>query len=120
MKKILIIDDEPDILKIVIFRIKNLGYEIITGTDGQQAVDLAKFHIPDLILLDFRLPKMNGMEACIKIREIEELKNTPVILFTASIENPEEKIKKCKANDFLSKPFEPEILINKIESFLKN
>ena len=118
-KKILAVDDEPDILKVVIFRLKKIGYEVITAIDGKEALDLAERERPDLILLDLRLPIINGYEVCQKIKADEKLKKIPVILLTASTSSEfAEKMKEYQADDYLVKPFEPEELLTKIKKFI--
>lgn len=117
-KRILIVDDEPDIIKILTYRLKAKGYETFSAATGQEGVDEAHKQKPDLILLDFRLPDMEGPEIAKQIRTEEALKDTPIILITASIDNIEEKTKECGAFDYISKPINPEILYQKIEKHI--
>lgn len=117
-KRILIVDDEPDILKIAVFRLKKSGYEILTAIDGQGGLDSAKKDTPDLILLDLILPRMTGDEVCRRIKADDKLRHIPVILFTASIVEIQEKLKDSGAEDYLIKPFEPEELLEKIRKFI--
>lgn len=117
-KKILIVDDEPDVLKVAVFRLKKHGYEILQGIDGMEAFDLAKEQQPDLILLDMRLPKMCGDDVCRRLKAEEALKHIPVILFTASTVGINEKMAASSAQDFLLKPFNPEELLSKVRKFL--
>lgn len=81
--KILLVDDEPDILEIVGYNLSNAGYKIITGENGVEAVDKAIKHKPHLIILDVMMPKMDGIEACERIREQPELSNTIITFLTA-------------------------------------
>ena len=83
-KKILIVDDEPDILKIVTYRLGKAGYEIIAAADGQKGLDLIKEQKPDLVLLDLRLPVLDGDEVCKQVKADDKLKDIPVILLTAT------------------------------------
>lgn len=118
-KKIMVVDDEPDILKVVIFRVKRLGHEVITATNGQEALDTAHKEKPDLILLDIRLPVMDGYEVCRRIKTDEKLKHIPIVFLTASSASKiAEKTKELKANDYLIKPFDPEELLKKIKKFI--
>lgn len=117
-KKILFVDDEPDVLAVVTFRLKKAGYEIVSAVNGQEALDLAGKVNPDLVLLDLRLPIISGEEVCRKIKSDDKLKHIPVILFTASIDNMEDKVKGAGADDFITKPFDPEQLIQKIKKFI--
>lgn len=119
-KKILIVDDEPDILDLATVRLKKTGYEIIEAIDAEKALAILKKETPDLILLDLLLPKMQGDELCKKLKADDKLKKIPVILFTAStirVSLPE-KIREMGADDCVMKPFEPEELLGKVKKFI--
>ncbi len=88
-KKILIVDDEPDLVRVTSFRLKKMGYNVIVGTDGNQALSLIESERPDLVLLDLRLPEIDGLEACRRVKADPKLKDIPIILFTASISSAE-------------------------------
>jgi two-component system alkaline phosphatase synthesis response regulator PhoP len=118
-KKILIVDDEPDILKVIVFRLKKLGYEIITAVEGEGALDLIKDEKPDLIILDLRLPKKCGNEICLDIKKHNNLKDIPVIIVTASSDKIKEIAKDCQADDYILKPFDSEEFINKIKGYFE-
>ena len=81
--KILLVDDEPDIIEIVGYNLRNEGYQIFTASNGLEAIKLAKKHIPHLILLDIMMPEMDGIEACEKIRKINSLENVIISFLTA-------------------------------------
>ncbi len=118
-KKILIVDDEIDILKVVTFRLKKAGYEVLTAVNGKEALDSIRDKRPDLILLDLRLPIMDGYEVCRQVKTDETLKNIPIIFLTASqAERIKEKVKGYDAEDYLIKPFEPEELLEKVKKFI--
>lgn len=118
-KKILIVDDEPDLLKVTEFRLKSAGYDVLLAVDGEEAIDLAHKNPPDLILLDLRLPKMNGCDVCRHLKSDDRLKTVPVILFTASgIDRIEERVKEAAADDYLVKPFDGKELVEKIRKFI--
>jgi len=118
-KKILVVDDEPDVLKSVVFRLQKKGYQVLTATDGQAAMDLVQSDRPDLILLDLQLPVLDGYAVCRLIKRDKSLKGIPVILFTASSgASVAEEIEAAQANDCIVKPFEPEELFTKIEEHL--
>ncbi|MCX5707750.1 MAG: response regulator [Candidatus Omnitrophica bacterium] len=117
-KKILIVDDEPDVLKMEVFRVKKMGHEVFTATNGQEALEMIRDKKPDLVLLDVRLPGMMGTEVCSRVKNDEILKAIPVILVTASSETVAGKKEECKADDYILKPFEVEELIQKITKFL--
>jgi DNA-binding response OmpR family regulator len=117
-KKILIVDDEPDILKVVIFRLKKSGYEVLSAVNGEEAIELIKANVPDLIFLDLRLPLLSGAEVCKQLKSNEKLKHIPIILFTASADTVKDILAKTKADDYIIKPFEPEVLLEKIRKFI--
>ncbi len=119
-KKILLVDDEPDILKVVTFRLRKTGYEIITAEDGQKALDLIKAQRPDLVLLDLNLPIIDGSEVCKQVKADDELKSIPIILLTAtsSMNKIADKAKEIKADDYLIKPFDPEELLKRVKKFI--
>ena len=118
MKKIMVVDDEPDVLAVAVFRFKKLGYEVFTATNGQEALDLLQGVLPDVMLLDLRLPQINGIDVCKKVKHDERLKHIPVILFTASTDNIAANVLEAGADDFLIKPFEPEDLLNKVRNLV--
>ncbi|MFA5251704.1 MAG: response regulator [Phycisphaerae bacterium] len=118
--KILIVDDEPGILKVTSLRLKTLGYNVLTAVDGKEALDAIRSENPDLVLLDLVMPFMDGAEVCEQIRNDKTLKHIPIILFTASGSSAmaAEKIKQIGADDYIVKPFEPEELTGKVEEIL--
>ncbi|MFZ3273913.1 MAG: response regulator, partial [Lutibacter sp.] len=85
--KILLVDDEPDILEIVGYNLKNEGYKIYTAKNGIEAIESAKKHTPHLIILDIMMPEMDGIEACEKIRATKGLENVLITFFTARSED---------------------------------
>lgn len=116
----MVIDDEPDILDLATVRLKKLGYEIIEAIDAEEALVILQNKIPDLILLDLLLPKMQGDELCKKLKSDNKFKYIPVILFTASAIRPNlpEKIKEMGADDCIMKPFEAGKLLEKVRKFI--
>lgn len=118
-KKILIVDDEIDLLKVTEFRLKNSGFETMTAADGQEALTLIQKEPPDLILLDLRLPLISGYELCKKLKSDDKLKPIPVIIFTAStVTDVEVKVRDIGADDFIIKPFDPQELLAKIKKLI--
>jgi CheY-like chemotaxis protein len=118
-KKILMVDDEPDILKIVKFRLVKEGYEVLFAVNGQEGIDMARIHLPDLIIMDYRMPVLNGLEAARSIKSDNVLKHIPILLMTASSASIGESIiKEISIESFLSKPFEPDELLNKVRDLL--
>ena len=103
MKKILVVDDEALLVKGIRFNLQNDGYEVITGCDGVEAVELAKMQNPDLIVLDVMMPRMDGLQACSKIREFSDV---PIILLTAKADDMDKLLGFDQgADDYLTKPF---------------
>jgi DNA-binding response OmpR family regulator len=121
MKKILVVDDEPDILDVTAMRLQAHGYSVVTACDGQAALDAVKKENPDLILLDLALPKISGYDVCKIIKNDPVSKAIPVIIFTASASrsNVDAKMLDIKADDYLIKPFDPQELLAKIKKFLQ-
>ncbi len=119
MKKILVIDDEPDILSVVTFRLKKAGFDIMSVMDGERGVDAAKEFLPDIILLDLRLPKLTGEEVFARLRSDERTSKIPVIILTASNElNVLDMARAIGAEGVMSKPYDPEELQKEIERLL--
>ena len=103
MKKILVVDDEALLVKGIRFNLRSEGYEVITGCDGVEAVELARTQDPDLIVLDVMMPRMDGLTACSKIREFSDV---PIILLTAKTADMDKLLGFDQgADDYLTKPF---------------
>jgi len=118
--KILLVDDEPDILEIVGYNLSNEGYKVITGENGAEAVKLAKKHKPHLVILDVMMPEMDGIEACEKLRENTDLKNTVITFFTARGEDYSQVAGfEAGADDYITKPIKPKVLISKVKALLR-
>ena len=118
-KKILIVDDEVDILRATKIRLISFGYEVMTAGDGRSAIVLIQTNIPDLILLDLRLPQMSGDEICAWLKSDEKFKHIPVIIFTASSDaNTSKNVQESGADGYLIKPFAPEELLQAIKKFI--
>jgi two-component system, OmpR family, alkaline phosphatase synthesis response regulator PhoP len=119
-KKILIADDEPDILEILSFNLKGEGYEVITAKNGDEALDKAKIFKPDLIILDMMMPGKNGMEVCNILRTQSVFAGTLIVFLTAiNDENTEIKSLENGADDYLTKPISPKVLLSKVSSLLR-
>jgi len=118
--KILLVDDEPDILEIVGYNLKNEGYKIYTAKNGIEAIAVAKKTIPHLILLDIMMPEMDGIEACEKIRATKELENVLITFFTARGEDYSQVAGfNVGADDYITKPIKPKLLVSKIKALLR-
>ncbi len=119
-KKILIADDEPDILEIISYNLVMNGYEVETAKDGDQAIIKAKQFNPDLIILDIMMPKKNGIEVCKILRSQPEFEQTLIVFLTAlNDELSHVKGLEFGADDFISKPISPKIMISKVNAFFR-
>jgi CheY-like chemotaxis protein len=116
-KKILLVEDTEAILKLTKFRLEKSGFEVITAVDGQAALDAVKDNSPDIILLDYGLPVIDGTEVSRRLKTDQRYKAIPIIVFTASIENLK-PIKELGVEDGILKPYEPEELIAKMKKYL--
>lgn len=118
-KKILLVDDEDDIRKVVTFRLKKAGYEVLAAVNGKEGVEAVKKYLPDLVIMDYRMPVMDGVEASKRITQDSATKHIPVLFMTASSANMTlEMITGSGAVDFINKPFEADQLMEKIRSVL--
>ena len=121
MAKILIAEDERDIRDLITFTLRFAGHEVITTTNGAEAVEAAKEEVPDLILLDVRMPKMTGYEACKEIKSNRELEDVPVAFLSAKGQDGEIQTGlDAGAVEYILKPFAPDDLTQKVESILDN
>jgi len=117
---ILLVDDEPDILEIVKYNLTTAGYNIILAENGVEAIDKAKKHLPQLIILDVMMPKMDGIEACEKIRKIPELADTIITFLTARGEDYSQMAGfDAGADDYITKPIKPKVLVSKVKALLR-
>lgn len=120
LKKILIADDEPDILEILKFNLEAEGFLVYTAKNGVDAIEKAKLIKPDLIILDIMMPVKNGIETCQQLRNMPEFKNTLITFLTAiSDDITEVKGLETGADDFIKKPVKPAVLISKVHSLLR-
>jgi two-component system alkaline phosphatase synthesis response regulator PhoP len=118
--KILLVDDEPDILEIVGYNLSNEGYQIITAENGLEAVKKAKKELPQLIILDVMMPEMDGIEACEIIRKNLDLKDTIITFLTARGEDYSQVAGfDAGADDYITKPIKPKVLISKVKALLR-
>lgn len=118
--KILLVDDEPDIIEFLSYNLKKEGYQIFTAKEGKQALNKAQQIIPHLILLDIMMPEMDGIETCEQIRSIASLNNTLIAFLTARGEDYSQIAGfNAGADDYISKPIKPKVLISRIKALLK-
>ena len=120
MAKILVVEDEKDIRQLITFTLQYANFTVIAGKDGQEAVDLSAKEIPDMILMDVRMPRLDGYAACKKIKENKETAHIPVVFLSAKGQDGEiGKGFEVGASDYLLKPFTPTELIERVKSILK-
>lgn len=119
-QKILIVDDEPDILELIEYNLNKEGYQVFLAHNGQEAVAEAKKVLPDLIILDVMMPKMDGIEACRIMRTMPEFKNTFMVFLTARSEEYSEIAGfNVGADDYIAKPIKPRALVSRINAILR-
>ena len=120
VRKILIADDEPDILEILKYNLSSEGYQVITAKDGDEALDRAKFFHPDMIVLDIMMPKKNGVEVCEILRKQPAFRETLILFLTAlSDEGTQVKGLETGADDYVSKPVSPKVFLSKVNSLFR-
>ncbi len=118
-KKVLVVDDEIHIVHVVAIKLRNNGYDVITANNGAEAYELACAENPDVIVTDFQMPVMSGIELVQKLRETKSTMNTPVIMLTArSFAISKEQQESMQISSCLSKPFSPRELLGNIEDIL--
>lgn len=118
--KILLVDDEQDILEIVGYNLSQEGYKIVTANNGKEAIAVAKKEIPQLIIMDVMMPEMDGMEACENIRKIPELSNVIITFLTARSEDYSQVAGfDAGADDYIAKPIKPKLLVSKVKALLR-
>ena len=118
--KILVVDDDKDIVEILKYNLKNSGYSVKSANNGIEAIKKAKKFLPDVILMDVMMPEMSGIEACSEIKEIEELSNTIIIFLSARSEDYTQiSAYDAGADDYISKPIKPKVLLKKISNIAK-
>ena len=119
-KTILIVDDNEDILELLFYNLKSDGYHVEIAKDGVEAIEVAKKVLPELIIMDIMMPKMDGVEACRHIRKLPELANTHIIFLTARVEEYSEIAAfDSGADDYLMKPIKPRALMSRVNAFFK-
>ena len=119
MKRILAVDDEPHILKLVSFSLKSGGFEVLEASDGLSAIEVAQAEQPDLILMDVMMPVLDGYEACRRLKEDPATKDIPVVMLTAKTQLTEQQNGlDSGAVHYICKPFTPKDLVAQVQEFL--
>ncbi len=120
LMKILLVDDEPDILEFIRYNLEKEGYTVYTAENGKKAIELAQRVIPHLILLDVMMPEMDGIETCRELRTMQEFKNTLIAFLTARNEDYSQIAGfDVGADDYITKPIKPRVLISRIKALLR-
>lgn len=118
--KILLVDDEPDILEFIGYNLKKEGYSVYTAGNGKDALTIAQKEFPHLIILDVMMPNMDGIETCIEIRKNDSLKDTVVAFLTARNEDYSQIAGfDVGADDYITKPIKPRVLISRVKALLR-
>lgn len=118
--KILIVDDEPDILEFMQYNLEKEGFEVFMASSGKQALEVAKRELPDLIMLDVMMPGMDGIETCRELRNDARLRDTIIAFLTARNEDYSQIAGfESGADDYIAKPIKPRVLISRIKALLK-
>jgi two-component system alkaline phosphatase synthesis response regulator PhoP len=119
-QKILVVDDEADIVELITYNLQREGYQVANASNGQEAVTTAKKIQPDLIILDIMMPKMDGIEACRILRSMPEFKTTFIVFLTARSEEYSEIAGfNVGADDYIAKPIKPRALVSRINAILR-
>ena len=119
-QKILLVDDEKDILEFISYNLNKEGYKVLTAHNGRDGIELARKFVPQLILLDVMMPEIDGMETCEELRKIRELDNTIIVFLTARGEDYSQIAGfKAGGDDYIVKPISPKVLISKIKALIR-
>lgn len=119
-ERILVVEDDPQNSYLIGFILERAGYEVVSATDGEQAIDEVEKAKPDLILMDMLLPKMNGYEATRRIKSQSEYKDIPIVALTAySMKGDREKILESGSDGYISKPIDPETFVSEMQEYLR-
>jgi DNA-binding response OmpR family regulator len=119
MTKILVAEDEKDIRELIVFSLTFAGFEVVPAIDGQDAVEKALEVKPDLIMMDVRMPRMTGYEACAKMKEMDEIKDIPVVILSAKGQESEIQTGlNAGAYEYILKPFAPDELIQRVRDIV--
>jgi two-component system, OmpR family, alkaline phosphatase synthesis response regulator PhoP len=120
LHKILLVDDEPDILEFLGYNLKKEGYNVLTATNGIDAIEIAKKEKPDLIILDVMMPEMDGMEVCKELRKISSLKNVMITFLTARNEEYSQISGfDSGSDDYITKPIKPTVFVSRVKDIVE-
>jgi len=119
-KRLLVVDDEPDLREAIMFDLQLSGYEVLSAKDGMEGLKMAREKDPDLLILDLLLPRMDGYRVCRMLKVDKTTESIPIIMLTAKATREDERLgMESGADMYMTKPFDPEILLENVESLLK-
>jgi len=119
--KILIVDDEPDVVQLIEYNLKSAGYDVVTATDGQDALQQARGSSPDLIILDLMLPEVDGLDVCKILRRDAGTAGIPIVMLTAKASETDRVLGlELGADDYVTKPFSPRELVLRVKRLLRS
>ena len=120
MQKVLIVDDEPDILEFLSYNLKKEGYQVSVAENGKRGIEIAEKENPDLIILDVMMPEMDGIETCSEMRKNTKLKNTLITFLTARNEDYTQIAGfDAGADDYITKPVKPKVFVSRVKALLR-
>jgi two-component system phosphate regulon response regulator PhoB len=120
MERVLIVDDDPDIQRLVSYNLSQAGFQVMAASSGRTALDTVQKHPPDLIILDLMLPDVDGMEVCRILRQRDDSRRTPIVMLTARSEEVDRVVGfELGADDYVMKPFSPRELVLRIKSIFR-
>jgi len=119
-KKILVVDDEPDLVETIRFPLEMEGYQVLVSYNGEDALNQARTKKPDLIILDLMLPKLDGYKVCRLLKFDEKYKHIPILMLTAKTQEKDRLLgKETGADDYMTKPFDIDRLLEKVKLFFR-
>jgi len=117
--RILLADDEAHILHVVSLKLRNAGYEVMTAADGQEALELARAERPDLVITDYQMPQLTGLELCAELRAEEATRDIPALMLTArGFSLTDEDLARTNIAEVISKPFSPRAILTRVQELL--
>jgi len=118
-RRLLVVDDEAHILQVLILKLRNAGYDVVTAVDGEEGLDVAKRDLPHLIITDFQMPYMTGLEMCKALGRDETTRHIPVVMLTArGYALEDEDLHDCNIREMIGKPFSPRALVELVDRIL--
>jgi two-component system response regulator VicR len=120
LKKILIVDDEADVVEVIEMLLKSEAYDVLKAYDGKEALGILEDDTPDLVILDIMMPEIDGVEVCRRMRKLEKMKEVPIIMFSAKLSAQDKKNSfDAGADGFITKPFNARGFISGIKTYLE-